>query len=89
MELTNMLTAGLELEGGVKTVVLTLVWLVAIGIGVFEYARSKGRIGRALGATLGGGLLLTFVVNPSILTEDVPTIFGNVIDWISEAGKKS
>lgn len=88
MELANILTAGVELNGGLKVVVLTLVWLVAVGLGVWEYSRSKGRIGRALMVTLGGGLLITFVVSPSILTEDIPTIFESVLDWLTGAAKQ-
>ena len=47
-----MLPAAVELDGGLKTVVLTVIWLLAVGLGVFEYSRSKGRIGRALVATV-------------------------------------
>lgn len=88
MELANLLTAGVELSGGLKVVVLTLVWLVAVGLGVWEYSRSKGRIGRALMVTLGGGLLITFVVSPTILTEDIPGIFENVLDWLTGAASQ-
>lgn len=80
-----MLPAAVELDGGLKTVVLTVIWLLAVGLGVFEYSRSKGRIGRALVATLGGGLLLTFVVSPDILTEDIPKIFEKVLDFFTGA----
>lgn len=86
MELANMLlTAGVELNGGLKTVVLTVVWLFAVALGVWEYSRSKGRIGRALMVTLGGGLLITFIVSPGILTEDVPALFERVLDWLNGA----
>lgn len=78
----DLLMSGLELEGGIRTMVLTIVWLIAIAIGVAEYARSKGRMGRALMATLGGGVLLTFVVAPDILTEQIPDLIQSAFDWI-------
>jgi hypothetical protein len=58
-----------------------VVWLAAVGLGIYEYGRSKGRIGRALSVTLGGGLLATFIVRPELLYDTIPTLFGNLIDW--------
>ena len=66
-----------------NTALLWLLWIVAIGLGVWEYARSKGKIGKALMVTLGGGLIATFVVNPDILKTTVPTIFKKMIDWVA------
>lgn len=85
MEQFFMIAGGQGLGGGLQTAALTVVWLIAIGLGVFEYSRSKGRIGRALMVTLGGGLLLTFVINPAILTVTVPGIFQSVVDWAAAA----
>lgn len=70
------------LDEGLKGAVLTVVWIVAIGLGIWEYSRSKGRIGRALMVTLGGGLLITFVVEPGIITQKVPAFFSSVLDWV-------
>lgn len=81
----QFLIAGTGLAPGLQNAALTVVWLIAIGLGVFEYSRSKGRIGRALMVTLGGGLLLTFVINPTILTTTVPNIFKAVVDWAASA----
>lgn len=85
MEQFLIATASSGLAPGLQNAVLTVVWLIAIGLGVFEYSRSKGRIGRALVVTLGGGLLLTFVITPTILTDTVPGIFKAVVDWAAGA----
>lgn len=77
--------AATGLSGGLQTAALTVVWLAAIGLGVWEYARSKGRIGRALMVTIGGGLLATFVINPSIITTTVPDIFLRIVNWAAAA----
>lgn len=87
MDTFSVLAAAVQLDGGLKTVAITIAWIVAVGLGFWEYARSKGRIGRALMVALGGGMLLTFLVSPDILTSDIPEIFGNVIDWLTDAAK--
>jgi hypothetical protein len=60
---------------------LSVTWFIAVALGIYEYGRSKGRIGRALTVTLGGGLLATFIITPSLLTESVPGVFKTVIEW--------
>ena len=65
----------------VNGLVVSLIWVVAIGLGVYEYGRTKGRIGRALAVTLGGGLLATFVAYPPILLTTVPSVFNKLIEW--------
>ena len=64
-----------------NTALLWVLWIVAIFLGIWEYARSKGEIGRSLMVTLGGGLIATFVVTPDILKTTVPMLFKKVIDW--------
>jgi hypothetical protein len=72
--------AGAE-QTPVNGLVLTIVWLLAVGLGVYEYGRTKGRIGRALAVTGGGGLLATFIAYPSLLYTTVPDTFKKLIDW--------
>lgn len=80
-----MTATAVGLSGGLASAALTIVWVVAIGLGVWEYSRSKGRIGRALMVTLGGGLLLTFLIYPEIITSTIPTIFKSIVDWLTGA----
>jgi len=68
----------------INGLVVSLIWVVAIGLGVYEYGRTKGRIGRALAVTLGGGLLATFVAYPPILLTTVPTVFNRLIQWAAD-----
>lgn len=65
------------------TALLWVLWIVSIGLGVWEYARSKGKIGKALMVTIGGGLIATFVVNPEILKTTVPAMFKKIVDWVA------
>ncbi|GAB3856428.1 hypothetical protein ACFPIJ_58675 [Dactylosporangium cerinum] len=65
----------------INGLIVSLIWVLAVGLGIYEYGRSKGRIGRALGVSLGGGLLATFVAYPAVLYQDVPSVFKALIDW--------
>jgi hypothetical protein len=77
-----MLYAAPALPANVNTVVLTIVWVLAIGLGIMEYGRSNGRIGRALGVAFGGALLATFIIEPALLTEYLPNLFLALIKWV-------
>ena len=79
--LTGIVLAAPNTDTPVNGLVVSLIWVIAVGLGVYEYGRSKGRIGRALGVTLGGGLLATFVAYPAILYSTVPTVFNKLIEW--------
>ena len=79
----QFLMAGVGLQGGLQTAALTIVWLIAVGLGIWEYSRSKGRIGKAIMVTIGGGMLATFMLFPEILTTTVPGIFKSVVDWVA------
>ncbi len=61
--------------------VVTIIWVLAVCLGIYEYGRTKGRVGHALTVTLGGGLLATFVAYPQVLMETVPAVFVAIIDW--------
>lgn len=75
------------MEVPLGNLLIGVVWLAAVALGIYEYGRSKGRIGRALSVTLGGGLLATFIVQPTLLTQTVPDIFGKLIEWaVAQAG---
>lgn len=79
-----MQATAIGLSGGLANLALTVVWIVAIGLGVMEYSRSKGRLGRALMVTIGGGILATFVIYPDVITSTVPKIFKSVLDYVQK-----
>lgn len=65
---------------------LAVVWIAAVGLGVYQYGRSRGRIGTALGTLFGGGMLGTFIIQPELLTTTIPRLFGNALDWLLNQG---
>lgn len=89
-EALNIVTAGAnislgsEFNGGV----LTAIWVVAIFIGIFTYARSKGKVGPAIMAFLGAGVIATAVAYPKLLTQGLPSLFkvliNEVLRWFGQ-----
>ncbi|MEV0133895.1 hypothetical protein AB0H83_36185 [Dactylosporangium sp. NPDC050688] len=70
-----------KIETPFDGLIATLIWIGAVVLGVYEYGRTKGRVGRAVTVTLGGGLLATFLVYPELLTTTLPAKFSDVIVW--------
>lgn len=79
----QLLALAVDLSPGIQRALVTLGWVLAIGFGFYKYATSKGRIGQAIVAALGGGILIMFIINPAILTETVPGIMSDIFDWVA------
>ena len=69
------------IKAGLLIGTVAIIWVLAVCLGIYEYGRTKGRVGHALTVTLGGGLLATFVAYPQVLMETVPAVFVAIIDW--------
>lgn len=65
-----------------KGLLLGVVYIIAVVLGIMEYGRSKGRLGRAMAVTLGGAVLATFIIEPALLTETLPGLILTFIDWL-------
>lgn len=61
---------------------LTVIGLITAGLGIFTWVKTKGKIGQALMAMLGGAFLSTLVISPGIITRDIPVAFTKLIQWI-------
>ncbi len=61
---------------------LTIVlWLVAVVLGIMEYARSKGRIGKTAGVVLGAAFLGTILTDPNLIITSIPHKIDSLINW--------
>ena len=60
---------------------LTVIGFISVAIGAITWVKTKGKIGQAAIAMLGGAFLSTLLISPSIITRDIPVLFKKGIDW--------
>lgn len=80
--------ANISLGSDFNVGVLTAIWVIAIAIGVWAYAKGKGKIGPAIMAFLGAGVVATAVAYPKLLTQGLPSLFkvliNEVLRWFGQ-----
>lgn len=61
---------------------LAIIGTITVIIGIATWVKTKGKIGQAILATLGGAFLSTLLVYPTFITSQIPTLIKKAFDAI-------
>lgn len=62
---------------------ISIISLVAVVLAIVTWIKSKGSILKSLGAFVGAALIMTFIVQPSLMTSTIPNLFGKFLKWLT------
>lgn len=61
-------------SASIQNMGLTIIWMVAIMLGVMEFHRSHGKFDRAMIITVGSGIMATFLIYPGVIVRIVESV---------------
>lgn len=62
---------------------ITIVGLVAVVLAIVTWVKSKGSILKSLGAFVGAAIIMTFIVQPSLMSSTIPNLLAKIVKWFT------